>query len=79
MAAAGVSVLPGGIGLVDTAMVVALVAGGVPAADALSAVLLYRLISLVAVVGAGWVVSAFGARRSRRPSGPERDASGSAR
>jgi uncharacterized protein (TIRG00374 family) len=78
MAAAGISVLPGGIGLVDTAMVVAMVAGGVPAADALSAVLLYRLISLVAVVGAGWVVSAVAARRSRRPSSPPPDASGSA-
>jgi uncharacterized protein (TIRG00374 family) len=78
MAAAGISVLPGGIGLVDTAMVVAMVAGGIPAADALSAVLLYRLISLVAVVGAGWVVGALAARRSRRPSGPERNASGSA-
>jgi uncharacterized membrane protein YbhN (UPF0104 family) len=57
---------------------VAMVAGGIPAADALPAVLLYRLISLVAVVGAGWVVSAFAARRSRRPSRPEQNASGSA-
>jgi uncharacterized protein (TIRG00374 family) len=59
MAAAGISVLPGGIGLVDTTMVVAMVAGGIPATAALPAVLLYRLISLVAVVGVGWVVSAF--------------------
>ena len=46
-------------------MLVAIVAGGIPAAEALPAVLLYRLISLVAVVAAGWVVSAF-----RRPSVP---------
>ena len=69
MAAAGISVLPGGLGVVDTAMVVAMVAGGIPAASALPAVLLYRLISLVAVVGAGWVVSACAARRSRLPAG----------
>ena len=59
MAAAGISLVPGGIGVVDTAMVVAMVAGGIPAAAALPAVLLYRLISLVAVVAAGWLVSAF--------------------
>jgi uncharacterized membrane protein YbhN (UPF0104 family) len=50
-------------------MVAAMVAGGIPAASALPAVLLYRLISLVAVVGAGWAVSA-SARRSRRLSTP---------
>jgi uncharacterized protein (TIRG00374 family) len=66
MAAAGISLLPGGIGVVDTAMVLAMVAGGVTAAAALPAVLLYRLISLVAVVAAGWVVSAF--RRGRVPT-----------
>jgi putative heme transporter len=62
MAAAGISLLPGGIGVVDTAMVLAMVAGGIPATAALPAILLYRLISLVAVVGAGWVVSAFHSR-----------------
>jgi uncharacterized membrane protein YbhN (UPF0104 family) len=58
MAAAGISLLPGGIGAVDTAMVLAMVAGGIPAAAALPAILLYRLISLVAVVAAGWAVNA---------------------
>jgi uncharacterized protein (TIRG00374 family) len=64
MAASGISLLPGGIGVVDTTMVVAMVAGGVPAAAALPAVLLYRLISLVAVVAAGWLVAAAQARRT---------------
>lgn len=69
MAAGGLSFLPGGIGVVDTAMVLALVAGGVPAVIALPAVLLYRLISLVGVVAAGWVVAAVqSARGSVRPS-----------
>ena len=66
MAAASFSLVPGGIGVVDAAMVLAFVAGGVPAAAALPAVLLYRLISLVGVVSAGWVVAALQARRRRR-------------
>jgi uncharacterized membrane protein YbhN (UPF0104 family) len=58
MAASGLSLLPGGLGTVDAALVVGLVAGGAPAAAALSAVVLYRLISLVGVVVAGWAVHA---------------------
>jgi uncharacterized membrane protein YbhN (UPF0104 family) len=58
MASSGLSPLPGGIGVVDTAMVVVLVAGGIPAATALPAVLLYRLISVAGVVVAGWLVAA---------------------
>jgi len=58
MATAGLSPLPGGLGLVDATLVVALVAGGVPAAAALPVVILYRLISLVCVVGVGWIVCA---------------------
>jgi len=65
MAASGLSLLPGGIGVVDTVMVLAMVAGGIPAAAALPAVLLYRLISLVAVAAAGWLVVAVQARRTR--------------
>ena len=78
MAASGISLLPGGIGVVDTTMVLAMVAGGVPAADALPAVLLYRLISLVGVVAAGWLVAAVQAGRtgraavSRRPERGQR-------
>lgn len=44
--------------MVEAALVLALVADGVPAAAALPAVLLYRLISLVGVVAAGWTVFA---------------------
>jgi uncharacterized protein (TIRG00374 family) len=65
MAASGFSLLPAGIGVVDAAMVLAMVAGGIPAVAALPAVLLYRLISLVAVVAAGWGVAAVQARRAR--------------
>jgi uncharacterized membrane protein YbhN (UPF0104 family) len=52
--------------VVEPAMVLAMVAGGVPAAAALPAVLLYRLISLAAVVAAGWLVVAVQARRTGR-------------
>jgi putative heme transporter len=66
MASSGLSPLPGGIGVVDTAMVLALVAGGIPAGTALPAVLLYRLISVAGVVAAGWLVAGVQARLSRR-------------
>ncbi|HEV7963158.1 MAG TPA: lysylphosphatidylglycerol synthase transmembrane domain-containing protein [Actinoplanes sp.] len=69
MAASGLSLLPAGIGIVETAMVLAMVAGGIPAAAALPAVLLYRLISLVAVVAAGWlIVTVQTLRAGRRPA-----------
>ncbi|MBV9649749.1 MAG: flippase-like domain-containing protein [Pseudonocardiales bacterium] len=58
MASSGLSLVPGGIGVVEPALVLALVAGGIPAAAALPAVVLYRLISLVGVVAAGWIVFA---------------------
>jgi putative heme transporter len=66
MAVSSVSVLPAGLGVVDAALMVGLVAGGAAAAPALSAVLLYRLISLVGVVAAGWLVHA--AQRSTAPA-----------
>jgi uncharacterized protein (TIRG00374 family) len=58
MATSGVSPLPGGLGVVDAALVLTLVAGGIPAAAALPAVVLYRLVSLVGVVATGWLVCA---------------------
>ncbi|MBV8996563.1 MAG: UPF0104 family protein, partial [Pseudonocardiales bacterium] len=58
MATSGLSLIPGGIGVVEPALILALVAGGVPAAAAMPAVVLYRLISLVGVVAAGWIVFA---------------------
>lgn len=56
VATAGLSPLPGGLGVVDAALVLTLVAGGVPAAAVLPVVVLYRLISLAGTVAAGWVV-----------------------
>jgi uncharacterized membrane protein YbhN (UPF0104 family) len=56
MATSGLSPLPGGLGVVDAALVLSLVAGGVPAAAALPAVVLYRLVSLTGMVAVGWLV-----------------------
>jgi putative heme transporter len=53
-AASSLAFLPGGLGLVDGALLAALVAGGVPSHPALAAVLLYRLVSFVGVAAAGW-------------------------
>ncbi|HEX6346280.1 YbhN family protein [Umezawaea sp.] len=58
MTTSGLSPLPGGLGVVDAALVLTLVAGGIPAAKALPVVVLYRLLSLVGVVAAGWLVCA---------------------
>jgi uncharacterized membrane protein YbhN (UPF0104 family) len=75
-ATSSLSLLPGGLGTVDAALVLALVAGGIPAASALSAVVVYRLVSLVLVVAAGWAVhgtagavSPLRGRRRRRADG----------
>jgi putative heme transporter len=54
-AASSAAFLPGGLGLVDGALLAALVAGGVPSKPALAAVLLYRLISFVGVAAVGWL------------------------
>ena len=53
-AASSAAFLPGGLGLVDGALLAALVAGGVPSHPALAAVLLYRLVSFVGVAAVGW-------------------------
>jgi hypothetical protein len=47
---------PGGLGLVEGTLCVGLVSAGLPAALALSAVILYRLVSFWLVVLAGWAV-----------------------
>ena len=56
MAAASVPIVPGGLGVVDGALVLGLVAGGVPGSSAVAAVVLYRLISFGFIIGAGWLV-----------------------
>ncbi len=56
MAAASVPIVPGGLGVVDGALILGLVAGGLPSASAVAGVVLYRLISFGFIIGAGWLV-----------------------
>lgn len=53
-AAGALQVVPGGIGIVDGALILALVNGGVPIDMATAGVLVYRLISLVMAATVGW-------------------------
>jgi hypothetical protein len=56
MSTSGLSVLPGGLGVVDAAMIFAFTQGGVSTVHATAAVLLYRLISFALVVALGWLI-----------------------
>jgi putative heme transporter len=49
-------ITPGGLGLVEGTLCLGLVSTGVPAALALAAVLLYRLVSFWLVMATGWLV-----------------------
>jgi uncharacterized membrane protein YbhN (UPF0104 family) len=55
-AGSAIPVVPGGLGVIDSALVLGLVAGGLASSAAIAAVLLYRVISLGFIVGTGWVV-----------------------
>jgi hypothetical protein len=55
MAAGTITVVPAGLGILDNALIVALVATGVPAATAIAAVVLYRILTLGLFIGAGWI------------------------
>ena len=61
-----VGITPGGLGLVEGGMVATFVAYGVPGADAGAAVLVYRALTLIGLVGIGWGVVAILAVTSHR-------------
>jgi uncharacterized membrane protein YbhN (UPF0104 family) len=56
VAAQSLNITPGGLGVAEGTLGVALTATGIPAAQALAAVLLYRLASFWLVASAGWLV-----------------------
>ena len=56
MAAASVPIVPGGLGVVDGALILGLAAGGLSTSSAVAAVVLYRLISFGFIIGAGWLI-----------------------
>ncbi|MCF8605283.1 YbhN family protein [Gordonia sp. HY442] len=53
-----IPLLPGGIGVVDITIQLALTSAGMPAGLALTAVLIYRVVSYILVAVVGWVVIA---------------------
>ena len=55
LGAASLSFTPAGIGIVESAIAVALIESGVPASAAIVAALLYRAVSCWLVLGIGWV------------------------
>jgi pimeloyl-ACP methyl ester carboxylesterase/uncharacterized membrane protein YbhN (UPF0104 family) len=71
VAAQSLNITPGGLGIAEGSLSLALVATGLGASQALAAVLLYRLASFWLVALAGWLVVFWLRRpRARRGSGP---------
>jgi 3-oxoadipate enol-lactonase len=69
IAAQSLNIVPGGLGVTEGSLSLALVAAGLGASRALAAVLLYRLASFWLVALAGWLV-VFWLRRPRARHGP---------
>jgi uncharacterized membrane protein YbhN (UPF0104 family) len=55
MAAGTVTLVPGGLGIIDSALILGLVTGGIATSTAIAAVVLYRIISFGFIIGAGWI------------------------
>ncbi len=73
IAAGSISITPGGLGVVEGALAVALMGVGMHRPSAVAAVLLYRFISFWMVTAVGWAVYLLGQRRtSARPLAPTR-------
>ncbi|TQS42597.1 lysylphosphatidylglycerol synthase transmembrane domain-containing protein [Cryptosporangium phraense] len=68
MAAASIPLVPGNLGVVDGALIVGLVAGGLTTSSAIAAVVLYRIISLGFIITAGWIVWLLIRRKQRLPT-----------
>nr|WP_205864095.1 YbhN family protein [Planosporangium mesophilum] len=63
-AGSALPVIPGGLGVIDGALILGLIAGGLDAGLAIAGVLLYRAISLGFIIGTGWVFWLIIRRRS---------------
>ena len=68
VAAQSLTITPGGLGVAEGTLGLALVTAGLRAGPALAAVLLYRLVSFWLMAGAGWLI--FLRLRSWRPAAP---------
>jgi uncharacterized membrane protein YbhN (UPF0104 family) len=76
MAAGTLTIVPGGLGIIDSALIIGLVTGGVGTATAIAAVVLYRIITLGFVIGAGWITWLVLRSRAGPPPAPEPRAAG---
>ncbi|MEU6200991.1 YbhN family protein [Streptomyces sp. NPDC047061] len=66
MAADTLTIVPGGLGLIDSALILGLVTGGVATSTAVAIVVLYRVISFGVVISAGWIMWLVIRRHGRR-------------
>jgi uncharacterized membrane protein YbhN (UPF0104 family) len=55
MAAGSVTLVPGGLGIIDSALVLGLVVSGTAATTAVAVVVLYRIVSFGFIIGLGWL------------------------
>ena len=55
MAAGTITIVPGGLGIIDSALILGLVTGGVATATAIAVVVLYRVISFGFIISVGWI------------------------
>jgi uncharacterized membrane protein YbhN (UPF0104 family) len=67
-----IGITPGGLGVVEGGLVATFVAYGLPGADAGAAVLVYRALTLIGLVGIGWAVVATQAVGDRGRAGARR-------
>jgi uncharacterized membrane protein YbhN (UPF0104 family) len=65
MAAGTITIVPGGLGIIDSALILGLMAGGITASTAIAAVVLYRIISFGFIIGVGWISWLIMRRRHR--------------
>ncbi|MDP9341993.1 MAG: flippase-like domain-containing protein [Actinomycetota bacterium] len=63
-----IGITPGGLGIVEGGLVATFVAYGADGATAVAAVVVYRALTLVGLVGVGWVVVGVQALRAKRRS-----------
>lgn len=70
---ASLPITPGGLGVVEGSLSYALILYGMPAKDAVAAVLLYRVISFWALIPIGWVAFLMLQMTNRRPKDSDKD------
>ncbi|WP_436531518.1 lysylphosphatidylglycerol synthase transmembrane domain-containing protein [Actinoplanes sp. HUAS TT8] len=70
MAAGTITIVPGGLGIIDSALILGLVTGGIATSTAIAAVVLYRIISFGFIIGAGWITWLVIRHRHPTPENP---------